>query len=363
MDSDELVETMRGAGLSPYQAAAYVALLDLGAAPATDIADASDVPKPRVYDVLDALEERGFVECYETDTLHARAHDPGEVLSTLRDRAERFETAAEEVEDRWEKPELESNGASIVKQYDTVLKHAEEFIRAADHQIQLSTTMADFERLKPLLVDAHERGVVIRLSLHTEPDADRPSAARFEGACSEARHRELPAPFVALVDRRKTCFAHHPSSFDQYGVLVDDHTHTFVFHWYFLACLWEHWEPLYALRTDGVAPEYVDIRRCVGDLRPVLTAGGSVEVDVEGHDLRTGEDVRFAGRVVEALYAPEPPDGDPDGTLELGGQVTLIVETDRGEVSVGGWGAVVEDVEATRIAIRSVTPAESLESS
>jgi len=46
MKDEELVEILEDAGLSPYQAEAYVTLLALGNASATDVADACDVPDP-----------------------------------------------------------------------------------------------------------------------------------------------------------------------------------------------------------------------------------------------------------------------------------------------------------------------------
>ncbi|MWG36269.1 TrmB family transcriptional regulator [Halomarina oriensis] len=351
MDSEELVATLEDAGLSPYQATAYVTLLDLGTASATELAAASDVPKPRIYDVLDALESRGFVETYQNDSLRASAHSPDEVLSTLRGRAERLDAAAQEVEERWEQPELEGNHATIVREFGIVLKRAEEFISSATNQIQLSVTPTHFERLRPALMNAHDRGVSIRLSIHTDPAGEPPALDRLRGACTEARHRGLPAPFVALVDRHQTCFAHHPDSYDLYGVVVDDRTHTYVFHWYFMTSLWEHCDPLYAEPTGEPPVKYVDIRYCVRDVRGLLDEGATVEVGVEGFDITSSDPVSFDGRVTGTRFTPG---SASDGVLQLAGQVTLLVETDGREVSVGGWGAIVEEVEATTITVERV---------
>ncbi|TKX51791.1 transcriptional regulator, partial [Halorubrum sp. SP3] len=52
MDTEELLETLQAADLSYYQANAYVTLLELGTASATEVAQASDVPDARIYDVL-----------------------------------------------------------------------------------------------------------------------------------------------------------------------------------------------------------------------------------------------------------------------------------------------------------------------
>ena len=362
MDTDELVETLETAGLSPYQAEAYVALLELGTASATEVADTSGVPKPRIYDVIDALETQGYVETYETDTLGARAHSPADVLDDLRSRASRFEAAAEEVEQRWEQPDIENAGTSVVKRFQTVLERAKAFIREAEYQIQLSVTTREFERLRPLLCDAHERGVSVRISIHTEPEEEAPSPDRFAGTCLEARHRRLPAPFVALVDREKTCFCHHPGSIDPYGVLVNDRTHTYVFHWYFLTCLWERWETVYSDSAGSFPVAYVDIRQCVRDLQPLLESGATVSVSVEGARVDTGADITVSGTVDEALFtgAPEA----PDTALRLSGRVTIVVVTDDATLTVGGWGAMVEDIEAERITVENVsTPDDGPEAS
>lgn len=362
MDTGELATTLETAGLSPYQAAAYVALLDLGAASATAIAEASEVPKPRIYDVLDGLEAQGYVETYETDSLHARAHSPAAVLDDLRNRATRFETAADEVEERWEQPKLESNRTSIVTQFQTVIERAGTFIEKAEYQIQLSVTPEDFAFLRPRLADAHERGVSTRVSIHTGPDEDLPPLDGFEGAALEVRHRTLPAPFVALVDRQKTCFSHHPDSHEQYGVLVNDRTHTFVFHWYFLTCLWEDWPTVYSDYGDSFPVSYVDVRQCVRDLKPLVDEGAVPRVHVEGFEVTTGDGVSVTGSLDHAHYSGVPESRD---TVErLSGQVTLTVTTDDGEtLTVGGWGAMLEDVEATRVTVLSITGPNGLDDS
>lgn len=357
MDSGVLIETLEAAGLSPYQAAAYVALLDIGAASATTVAEASDVPAPRIYDVLDELESRGYIETYQTGSLHARAHSPAPVADDLRARADRFTEAASEVTERWEQPELESSRTSIVSGFETVVEQAEAFLEDAAYQIQLSVASDHFERLRPRLVDAYNRGVSTRVSVHTRPDGEPPATDRFVGACYEARHRRLPAPFVALVDREKTCFSHHPDSANQYGVLVDDRTHTYVFHWYFLTCLWEHWDTIYR-DDDGEFPVgYVDIRQCVRDIRPMVEAGEQLWVQIDGLDTSSGESVSATGVVTDAAVT-----GGNAGasTVErLAGQVSLTVETDDGSITVGGWGAMLEDIEAQRITILDGPPTDT----
>ncbi|SHH37953.1 TrmB family transcriptional regulator [Halobaculum gomorrense] len=353
METESLVETLEAAGLSPYQAEAYVALLELGTASATDVADASGVPAPRIYDVLRTLEELDYIETYEAESLRARAHSPSVVLDDLRNRAERLESAAEEVEQRWEQPELEAGGASIVTRFRTVIERAEAFITDANHQILLSTTTGNLRRLAPSLRDAVDRGVSVRVSVHTDEDEAPPDLDLFEGTCIEARHRPLAAPFVALADRRQASFAHHPDSYDRYGVLVNDRTHTYVFYWYFLTTLWEPWETVYDATGEGLPIEYFDVRHLVRDLRAIGWEDAPITLRVEGYDTKTGEESTVVGTVVDVRV---PFASESDTGYELAGQVTVDLDVDGEHVSVGGWGAIVEDIEGTRLTIVDAPP-------
>ena len=356
MDRAELTETLEDAGLSPYQADAYVTVLELGAAPVTRVADASGVPDPRIYDVLRDLESAGYIETYEQESLYARANSLEAITEDLRTRASRFTTATEEIERRWNEPSVEQSTVSIVTRFETVIKNADELIREAETQVNVSLGVEHFERLRPALRAATERGVRVNLSIHT-PAGDTealPDPDELAEVCSEARHRRLPSPFAAIVDRTKTCFAPHAGSTNEYGVLVDDRTHTYVFHWYFLTTQWDTWESIYTSRSDDPPIDYIDIRYCVRDVAPLLRDGATVRIRIEGTHTESGTD-----RVVEGVLSDVVVTGDDDAVgadtvASYGGRVGLIVETDAGPVEVGGWGAMVEAVEAHQITVVGV---------
>jgi sugar-specific transcriptional regulator TrmB len=56
----ERIATLRRFGLGPYEASAYLSLLDEGAATAGRISRSSGVPRGRIYEVLESLERRGL---------------------------------------------------------------------------------------------------------------------------------------------------------------------------------------------------------------------------------------------------------------------------------------------------------------
>ncbi|MFB6152547.1 MAG: TrmB family transcriptional regulator [Haloarculaceae archaeon] len=356
MDRAQLTTVLEDAGLSPYQAEAYVTVLEMGSGQATNIADASGVPDPRIYDVLRDLEAKNYIETYEQETLYARAHSLEVVLEDLNTRARRYIEATDEIERRWEEPSMEDTVVSIVKRFETVLKNATEAIRSADRQVEVSLGIDQYERLEPALREATENGSMVNLSFQTgEAGVDAlPARERLEDVCTEARHRSFPSPFVAIVDRSETYFAPHTGSINEYGVLVDDWTHTYVFHWFFLTTLWDVWEPYYADTADEPPIQYVDIRYCIRDVASLLENGSTVRVRVDGIDVRTGDERTVEGRVTD-VETTSPPDFDgPASVAQFAGRAGITVETAEGPVEVGGWGATLEEVEATRITLLSV---------
>jgi len=356
MNKSTLTTVLEDAGLSPYQAEAYVTVLELGSASATDVAEESDVPDPRIYDVLRDLEQRGYVETYEQDSLHARAYSPESVLEDLRERADRFENAAEEIEDRWEAPTMDSHTVSFVKRIDTVLDKAEAKIRAAENQVLVAVSQSQYIRLRDALQDARERGVHVRLAIYAEEDAlhSLPDESELRAVATEARYRSIPMPLIALVDRTATCFAPHDLSTNRYGIIVEDRTHAYVFHWFFMAGLWESTEPLFTDDDDSLPRTYVNIRNCIRDIAPLLRDGATVTATVQGLDVDSGSEVTLEGEIADIDYPSLESTGRDPLFSYLGGQATITVETDDGPIDVGGWGAVIEDYEATRIVLEDI---------
>jgi len=76
-----IIEELQRIGLSLYEAKVYFTLLIRGTATASEISDLSGIPYTRVYDVLNQLEEKGFVASIPGRPLKFEALDPGIALS------------------------------------------------------------------------------------------------------------------------------------------------------------------------------------------------------------------------------------------------------------------------------------------
>ena len=81
---DSAVENLVQLGLKEYEAKIYVALVGLGEANVRRIHEVSGVPRPRVYDVLNALDEKGFIEIRQGSPLMYYAVRPDIVVSILK---------------------------------------------------------------------------------------------------------------------------------------------------------------------------------------------------------------------------------------------------------------------------------------
>ncbi|MDD1771975.1 MAG: hypothetical protein LUQ09_03560 [Methanomassiliicoccales archaeon] len=86
---EKLVKELMKLGLSEYEAKVYSGLLGLGEGTARQVHEASDVPRPRVYDILESLEMKGYVEVWQGYPKSYRAIDPGDLMISLREGLER----------------------------------------------------------------------------------------------------------------------------------------------------------------------------------------------------------------------------------------------------------------------------------
>lgn len=86
---DGLTKDLMNLGMTAYEATAYAALVGLGEASARQVHEASGVPRPRVYDVLEALEKKGYVEVWHGSPMLYRAVDPDRLINSLREGLER----------------------------------------------------------------------------------------------------------------------------------------------------------------------------------------------------------------------------------------------------------------------------------
>ena len=78
---DENISTLKGIGLTMYEAQAYVTLTSLIQATADEVSKSSGIPRSKIYDVLKKLSEKDFIEIEDGRPLTYVVKSPVEVLS------------------------------------------------------------------------------------------------------------------------------------------------------------------------------------------------------------------------------------------------------------------------------------------
>jgi sugar-specific transcriptional regulator TrmB len=354
-EADDLETVLVEAGFSGYEAEAYVGLLGLRDATVGELAQSCSVPRSRLYDVLRNLEDEGYIETYEQGTLRARIANVTPTVRELRDRSENLRDAAEELEDRWNRPRFQHTDISVFQTASAAVQGAVAQVEAADHAVQLCASGDEVVDLRDTLAGAIDAGVAVRIAISDEPEtavpADLPDL--FPSVATEVRRCETNMPFVALVDGSVAVFAIDNEWDGEYGLVVDDNTLTSILHWFFQLQLWEPWDTLYSASVGG--PEvYVSVRQLIRDIEALRTEDEAVRVLVEGVDTHTSEVVEFEGEVVEVIYTDIYRDHDVTFAQQFM-QASLRIRTDSGrEYTVGGYGAVLEDIRAIQITILDI---------
>src|SRR6056297_4111284 len=146
----------RGFDLGEYEVEAYLTVLRHGELTASDIADRTDIPQPRVYDTVRSLSDRGLVELRESRPMKIVAVDPEDAFGDLRSS---FTEMVDELEARYTAPTRETEAVSLVKSRSTIIRHLAECIGSAEYELVLSLTPELLTRFADELATQTANGV------------------------------------------------------------------------------------------------------------------------------------------------------------------------------------------------------------
>ena len=341
--TDDLRGTLDRVGdrfnLGEYEIDAYLAVLEHGELTASDIADRTDIPQPRVYDTVRSLSDRGLVELRESRPMKIVAVDPDDAFGDLRSS---FTEMVDELEARYTAPTRETEAVSLVKSRSTILRYLEEVIADAEYELALSVTPGLLRRFRDELAAKVQEGVSVELLVTPAARAPDPEEFDYLEVSTIARARRgITTPILAVGDGEYSVYATQDALRDdreRYGVIFNRSALGFLVSGFFGTVLWTTAETLAADGTARPFPRrYASIRRAVKDLRAF--EGEEFFATVEGRDIETGDPVTVQGRVVDLAF---------EDTEEV---ASLTVETETGRIDIGGRVAALEDVEGQEIVI------------
>ena len=343
-DIDDLVERVVDAfDFGTYEVEAYLALLDRGELTAGDIASVTDVPQPRVYDTVRSLEDRGLVEIRESRPMRVVARKPEQAFA---DQQQLFEEMVDKLDARYDAPAKTAEAVSVVRSRGTIQRYFGEVIEAADYELTLSVTPGLLDRFEDDLAAAVDRDV--RTTLLVTPAAHAPDPAEYDydRVATQARARRgVVTPVLAVADGEFSVYATQDAlreEDDNYAVIFNRSALGFLVLGFFRTVLWTTTEHLSESDPDQSFPRrYASVRRCVDD-----TAGVRADLyaTVSGREVLTGDPCEVQGRVADTRSSADE---------EV---ATLFLETDNGQVTVGGRVAAYEDIEAHEIRVNIGSP-------
>lgn len=137
---DEATHLLGELGYTEYEADALVTLLEESPATASELSDRSSLPRSRVYDVMDRLADRGFVEVCEGEPREFRVTPPEAITSALESR---YQDHIDDLEDRF--TSLSENGSKdsdrcrvwSVRGREQALVRGQQLIAGADETVTM----------------------------------------------------------------------------------------------------------------------------------------------------------------------------------------------------------------------------------
>jgi sugar-specific transcriptional regulator TrmB len=169
-------------GLTEYERTALVELLTLGRTSAPNLAEAADIPKARVYGVLDSLADEGYVKVIPGRPKQYQPRDPGTILDRAEEnRRQALESFVADIEAEREAflaefgPRYEAAGEDItateelfyvVDVGDPSERETRRIYReATDRVCVLSKGFEYVDTVEGALADALDRGVEVQVLL------------------------------------------------------------------------------------------------------------------------------------------------------------------------------------------------------
>ncbi|MDR5672917.1 TrmB family transcriptional regulator [Halalkaliarchaeum sp. AArc-GB] len=339
--TDDLRSTLERFGerfnLGEYEIEAYLTVLERGELTASEIADRTDIPQPRVYDTVRSLSDRGLVELRESRPMKIVAVDPEDAFGDLE---ASFGELVAELEARYTAPTRETEAVSLVKSRSTILRYLEEVIADADYELALSLTPELLRRFHDELAEKIDDGVSVELLVTPASRAPNPEEYDyFEVATIARARRGITTPILAVADGEHSVYATQDAlrdDRDRYGVIFNRSALGFLVSGFFGTVLWTTAETLASDGKERPFPRhYASIRRAVKDIREL---GGGFYAAVEGRDVESGDTVHVEGEVVDVAF---------EESEEV---ASFVVETETGDrVRIGGLVAALEEVEAQEI--------------
>ncbi len=342
-DDASLREELSVFGLSDGEINTYLAVLSRGEAPTSAIAESADVTQRAVYNIAERLEDRELVRVNDhASPTTIRALPPDEAISNLADRLESITPALEE---QFNETQPKAPEVQMLKSRETAIKRMRRAISQAENEIAIAIPEYVYLDIEPVLRSAVERGVLVFLLIGDIDDIQE-HKSRFADSADIVRCWNESFPLIYAVDDEVAMIG-------STEILSEVHTAEDVVSvkqghlagsvlGLLLSAYWPSGTEVHLTDPDSLPKTYTWFRQAILHAFLHQRRGADLSATVETTD---GEQI--TGKITEIRQAFTEPSTN-DFTLET----SIYIQTDDGEVSIGGPGAFMEDYEAESITLR-----------
>lgn len=172
----EAVTALEELGLTEYEAKCYVALTRIPEGSAKEVSELSDVPRARVYDVVDKLQTRGLVDVQESDPRQYKAIPRERALNVLRQTYDaQVEAAATALEKLETADSPEQRGVWAVANAEHVTERAVALLEDAEDHVYFIVADESVvgERVLDQLATTSNEETTVVVEVPTEETRDR----------------------------------------------------------------------------------------------------------------------------------------------------------------------------------------------
>lgn len=179
--SDRSRKAMEGLGLTGYEIRVYVSLLEAGAMTAADISKKSGVPYSKIYEVLNSLVEKGWLESDSSRPQKFFPRSPSTALEAMRMRNENNFRESQAVIGGELMPMYTKSGIKekpeiwVVRGIYNIAAKVGEIVRNCQQEllVALPSVAEDIARqMQPILRTLHDRGIKISVLASDETGHD-----------------------------------------------------------------------------------------------------------------------------------------------------------------------------------------------
>jgi len=345
MQPDEkTLSALQELGLNRSEARTYVALVARGASSASDIARDAKIPHPRVYDIMESLAAKGLVEIQTGRRRRYAATKPEvafeRLLNTFRERGEFLTKHLSKIYDT----RMETPSIWMLKGRNNIIDEISQISYQAENELLLAIPVDILRVTKKSLRRAKRKGVTTSLVVYSSKNESRVEAEVCRYA--DVRVREPPGSVLALADYSDCLLCSHRTLIsaapveEEHAILAGDPELLQILSYFFYHSLWSAANPIpREVFTKEYPRTFVHIWKAIEEAEMLREKGYKVRASIKGKTVKDHTTIELEGLITQ--------------TTNINGRIFSITvkKSDGSEITVGGRGASVEEVEAASITL------------